>query len=162
VSELSKKQILEQIRTEILRQISATEKAVEQAREGFRVGDDRAENRGERGAIQEKSWLLSAQAARLEELNRQLYAVDHIELQALREVSTGALVWVEDPAVGEKETYLVHPELGGMEVSVGGRPLLAISPASPLGAALFGRKPGDAIEVELPAAVRKLTIVEVE
>ena len=49
---LSKERVFKQIADELREQIAATEKAVEQAREAFHVGDDRAENRGERGAIQ--------------------------------------------------------------------------------------------------------------
>ena len=156
-----KEQVLKQIRDELREKIAATEKAVEQARESFRVGDDRAENRGERGAIQEKSWLLSAQASRLEELRRQLFAVENTATGLLNSVGPGALVVLKDEALGEEEVYLVHPELGGAETEVGGQEVLAISPASPLGAALLGGTAGQEIEVRLPAAVRRLKILEV-
>ena len=159
---LSKEQVFKQIREGLRNQISGTEKAVEQAREAFKVGDDRAENRGERGAIQEKSWLLSAQAARLDELRRQLFAIENTELEAHSAVSLGAVVLVEEPDGGRREHYLVHPALGGTEIEVEGLTLLAISPASPMGAALLGRRAGDEIEVQLPATTRRLTILEVD
>ena len=158
---LTKEKVFKQIREGLRNQISEASKAVEQAREAFRVGDERAENRGERGAIQERSWLLSAQATRLDELRRQLFVIESTPLEACRAVSLGALVLVEEPCSQRREIYLLHPALGGTEIEVDGLTLLAVSPASPMGAALMGRTEGDAVEVELPAANRRLTILEV-
>ena len=157
----TKKKILEKMRAQLKEQIKSVEKAVEQAREGFAVGDDRADNRGERGAIQEKSWLLSAQASRLEELQRQLFALENADTRTLRTAGAGALVAVREIGGRKEEIYLLHPEFGGHETDVGGVKVTVISPVSPLGRALVGKKTGEDLEAELPGGVRRLRVLRV-
>ncbi|MCK4547224.1 MAG: GreA/GreB family elongation factor [Candidatus Eisenbacteria sp.] len=157
----SKKIVLERIRKKLTKQIRAANKTVEQAREVFQVGNDRAENRGERGAIQEKSWLLSAQAGRLDELRRQLYAIQQTEVKMQRTVAPGALVYLRDSSTGEEEIYLLHPDLGGMQIELEGMTVFSVSPAAPLGAAMVGKKAGDTIELDLPMGTRRLKVMRV-
>ena len=157
----SKAEVFQRIRDQLVDQIAQAEKAAGQAKESFQVGDDRAENRGERGAIQEKSWLLSAHAGRVEELRQQLYAIEKTEVDDHEAAVPGALVYLEEEGSGEPEVYLLHPELGGQEIRLEEMTIFAISPAAPLGAALMGKKKGDVIDLQLPAGTRRLKITRV-
>jgi transcription elongation GreA/GreB family factor len=158
----SKTEVFQRIRDQLADQLAAAEKAAGQARDSFQVGDDRAENRGERGAIQEKSWLLSAHAGRVEELQQQLHAAEKTELKTHDAVVPGALVYLEEEGGGEPEVYLLHPDLGGVEVQLEEYTIFVISPAAPLGAALMGKKVGDLVELQLPGGTRRLKITAVE
>jgi|GEM_PF-2524497 len=156
----SKKTVLQRLRDELVGQLAATEQAVADARDGLVVGDDRAGSRGERGAVQERSWLFTAQAERLEDLRRKVYLIDKAEPVEQDTVSPGALVLVREEG-GEDEAYLLHPELGGTEVDVDGVVVTVISPASPLGAVLVGTRAGDTVDVALPHGERTLLVVQV-
>jgi transcription elongation GreA/GreB family factor len=61
-------------------------------------------------------------------------------------IGTGALV--ETEVDGEKSLYFVGPKAGGLEVEFDAATVFVITPQSPLGAKLIGRKSGDV----LPAA----------
>jgi transcription elongation GreA/GreB family factor len=156
-----KTEVFQRIRDQLAEQIAAAEKAAEQAKESFQVGDNRADNRGERGAIQEKSWLLSAHAARVEELRQQLYAIEKTDVEVHDAAVPGALVHLEEEVGGEPEVYLLHPELGGLEIRLEDSTLLVISPAAPLGAALMGKKKDDVVDLQLPGGARRLKITDV-
>lgn len=155
---LSKEEVLKRIRDELKQQLSAVEEAVQQAREGLTVGDNRADNRGERGAIQEKSWLYSAQAERLEDLRQKIYVIDNFEVETCDTIGPGALVSLREEGAEQQEIYFLQPALGGMEVEIDGILVAAISPASPIGNALYGKKAGDQVTVELPAGEQMLII----
>jgi transcription elongation GreA/GreB family factor len=159
--EPSKKRVFEQIRARLKTQIVAAGKAVEQAHEGFRVGDERADNRGERGAVQERSWLLAAQGARLEVLKHHLFAIENTEVRHCHAVGPGALLTLQEVGAREEEVYLIHPELGGEDIEVDGMTVTIVSPSSPLGAALLNRKPGEEVDVHLPGGSRRLRILKV-
>ena len=62
-------------------------------------------------------------------------------------ISLGALVRLEGRG---QSCYFVGPRAGGTEVeSGGGEPVLVITPQSPLGRQLMGRKQGDRLQLEL-------------
>ena len=54
--------------------------------------------------------------------------------------------------------YLVVPSGGGMVTRVDGFPVQVITPDSPLGEALLGKKMGDQIEVKFRGGLRQYTI----
>ena len=95
--------------------------------------------------------------ARLSQLHHRLAQVSQLtDTEAPRDrVGLGSRVLVEDVGTGDRETFtLVLAEM--MDIDAG-----HISLASPLGRALKDRKPGEEVSLRLPAATRKLRIVEV-
>ncbi len=62
----------------------------------------------------------------------------------------GALVTLIDDD-GEEALYLLAPAGGGERLAIAGRDILVLTPQSPLGAAIAGRRRGDAVEVDLPS-----------
>jgi transcription elongation GreA/GreB family factor len=61
-------------------------------------------------------------------------------------ISLGALVCVEG---GERSNYFIGPRAGGTEVELDGRAVLVITPQSPLGRQLMGRRQGDTLALDL-------------
>ncbi len=57
--------------------------------------------------------------------------------------------------------YFVVPQGGGLITDVDGKPLQVITPHSPLGEKLLGKKVGDAFEVELRNGVRHYEVTSI-
>jgi hypothetical protein len=72
-------------------------------------------------------------------------------------LAVGALAGLEDRE-GTATVVLLAPAGGGERIEIEGGVVLVLTPGSPLGAALAGRRPGDDVEVALPGGRRTLTI----
>lgn len=106
----------------------------------------------------EQSYLARGQAARVAELEAALAEVGALELRAFgaaARVALGALVTVDED--GREHRFFVAPQGGGAVLAGGAQ---VVTPASPLGRALLGRRVDDEIEVPLPGRVRSFTIVD--
>ena len=85
--------------------------------------------------------------ARIRTLRARLDGAEIVEDSASDQVGIGSVVDVEDES-GETMT---------VEVSAGGGPG-TVSPTSPLGAALLGRRIGDTVDVQAPRGAWKATV----
>lgn len=97
----------------------------------------------------EQSYLARGQAMRIESLKAGVAATGVMSVAACETARVGALVEVEDED-GETVRYFLAPEGGGTKLKGG---VQVVTPASPLGAALTGKREGD--EVELTLAGKK-------
>jgi len=101
----------------------------------------------------EAAYLARGLAQRVETLRDGISALALIRPRELGEdepVCVGALVDLADED-GDETSYLVAPVGGGEKLAAGAVAILVVTPQSPLGAAMVGRREGDSIEVELPA-----------
>jgi len=116
---------------------------------------------------EEAQYLAGAQAIRVNELNQEL-----LELQQLYElvrqnaipynrICLGSLVVVETE-FGEKKTYLVASAAGGQLIETEEGKCQVITPASPVGRALVGKKVGDEIEFLLNGTVIISEVIAIE
>lgn len=98
----------------------------------------------------EASYLAMGQAKQAEET---ALAVQAFEALALRDflpddvISLGALVALESR--GRPSRYFIGPRAGGMEVKHEGQQVTVITPNSPLGRQLMGRRRGDVLTLDL-------------
>lgn len=60
-------------------------------------------------------------------------------------VAVGAIVTVETG--GKRAWYFVGPRGGGMEVQIDGQTILVVTPQSPLGRELLGKRVGDPVKI---------------
>ncbi len=107
----------------------------------------KAENKYDTRGL-ESSYLargVSRQAAEVTQAIQQLGALVVREFAAGELIHVGALVELERK--GERLTCFVGPGGGGTEVQCEGREVLVITPNSPMGQQLVGRKQGDRVEV---------------
>jgi transcription elongation GreA/GreB family factor len=118
----------------------------------------RAENDKDTRGL-EQSYLARGQAQRVEELATELAAVEKMTLRAYGDddaIAAGALV---DASAGDaKHRYFIAPG-GAGEVLAGG--VQVVTPRSPLGRALCGRRSGDEAEVTVPSGKRTLDITNI-
>ena len=61
-------------------------------------------------------------------------------------ISLGALVRLEGRG---RSHYFIGPRAGGTEIKAGDDPIMVITPQSPLGRQLMGRKQGDTLQLDL-------------
>jgi transcription elongation GreA/GreB family factor len=139
--------------------LAIAEAAHASATEGAVHEDARSEGDQDMRAT-EQSYVARGQAMRVEELRSGLAAVEKMRARPWGEdeaIASGALVVVED-GDGAEHRYLVAPAGGGTQLAGG---VQVVTPKSPLGRALCGKRAGDEVEVAIGGATRALTIERV-
>ncbi len=109
---------------------------------------------------QEAAYLAEGQARLVAELRESLTHFSALCMTSFGPndaLALGALVTIE--AEGRSRHYFLGPRSGGTEVTINGTTVLVITPASPLGRQLLGRRLGD--PVMLPGSKRPDRISEV-
>ena len=112
----------------------------------------RAENKYDTRGL-EASYLAhgqSRQAMETGQAREQFAALDPRDFPPGEPVGIGALVELEGE--GERLYYFLGPAAGGTEVECEGREVLVITPSSPLGGRLLGRRPGERVEMAVGSA----------
>jgi len=113
---------------------------------------DLSEN-GEYHAAKEAQAHLETRILRLKEQVRRAVVV---ELGTSDEVRHGATITVTDLATEAKQTYkIVSPNDAKPKEGL-------ISTSSPVAQALIGHRPGDEVEIKIPAGVRRLRLDAIE
>lgn len=98
----------------------------------------------------------SRQAAETEQALALFKALTPRPFSSQDPIDVGAVVTLKGPR--ESDLFFVGPAMGGTEVSYQGHEITVITPQSPLGQQLVGRKTGDS--VRLPSgAERKISLV---
>lgn len=109
----------------------------------------------------EASYLAHGQSKAAEETAlalAQFQALTLRDFAATEPISLGALVILDGR---EKSFYFVGPRAGGTEIESGGHTVMVITPQSPLGRQLLGRRQGDALQVELGGRRSEFRIAQV-
>ena len=110
----------------------------------------------------EASYLAGAQSRRAMELEEVLALFRNLDLQTFTDqtpIASTALVELEND--GKKTLYFMMPKGGGMTVTHAGNSVQVVTPISPLGEALLGRRVGDQIELRINRVVRDYEITAV-
>lgn len=134
--------------------------AQQHTQKGATHEESRPENDKDTRAL-EASYLARGQAQRVIELERSLRLLDALEPRAFDGESAaalGALVDVEDED-GRATYFFIAPAGGGLELELADRRIRVVTPESPLGQTLIGRRSGDCVEVRTPRGVREYEIV---
>jgi len=150
------------LRTELAAQLAeafaSAQRAHAAAVEGATHTEARAENPKDTRGL-EQSYLARGQAQRVAELEAGLAAVTALvprDFASGDPVAVGALVTVDDD--GEPKRLFIAPH-GGGSVLAGG--VQVVTPSSPLGRALLGKRVDDEAELRLPGGQRTLVVVAV-
>ncbi len=109
----------------------------------------------------EQSYLARGQAKRAQELRESLAAVGRLEVPVFgpnQPVGIGALVTAEESDRTVK--FLIAPHGGGYRLAAGS--VQVVTPRSPLGEALIGKRVGDVCEVLTGGGRRELELVAIE
>jgi transcription elongation GreA/GreB family factor len=140
-------------------QLAAARRAHAAAVEGATHSEATPENDKDTRGL-EQSYLARGQAQRVEELAAAVAEVEALALRSFGDgdpIGLGALVTAEE---NDERLRFVAPHGGGSALAGGA--VQTITPRSPLGKALVGKRVGDDGEVRLPGKVRELVVVAIE
>lgn len=154
--------MLDALRARVVEQLQALTAAQHAAQSGATHEETRSEHPKDTRAI-EAQYLARGLAARVEGLRDTMAALGVLHPVPFGDdepIGLSAVVGVEDED-GDSATYFIVPAAGGETVQVDGGSFQSLTPASPLGQALIGRRVDDDVEIELRAGKRQLTITSV-
>lgn len=155
----SKQELKQELIALFQRDVDAAERAHRASREGATHEEARPENDKDTRAL-EQSYLARGQAQRVEELSAGLADLKMLPVRSFTEsdpVALGALVSVQ--AEDGTRTYLIASHGGGIALASG--QVHVVTPQSPLGRALLGKRVGDDCHVPAAARVREIEVIEV-
>ncbi len=158
-----KARLLQSIIAALEAELTLITRAAQSAREEAIDEESRPENQYDMHS-QEAAYLAEGQARLAGEIRDHLdhyRALDPSALHARQSIALGALVTLQ-PLSGPSRRYFLGPRAGGMEVLDRDGPVLLITPASPLGRQLLGRKVGDQVELPGKGVATRLRISQVD
>ncbi len=107
----------------------------------------------------EASYLAGAASKRAMDLQETLAIFRYVDLQTFtKDTPIASTALVELVSDGKRFLYFLMPKGGGMSVSLGGKQVNVITPQSPMGEALLGRRVGDEIDVQIQRVSRDYEI----
>jgi len=150
----------EQLAALIVRQRDTAEGATHEESRSEHAKDTRAT---------EQSYLARGLATRVEDLQRTVDALRHLDVRPFSEgdeIAVSAYVTIlQENRSGESEPaehWLVVPGAGGFELTDdAGNLVRTVTPVSPLGRALLGLSAGDEGQVRTPGGVRAFEVLDV-
>jgi transcription elongation GreA/GreB family factor len=149
---MNKRTLLDAIVARLTDELAVYCKAALAARAEATHEQSRAENKYDTRGL-EASYLARGQSRQAAELETSIEAFAKLAARAFGEeepIDVGALVELEHR--GERTFYFIGPCAGGTEVEHEKREVLVITPQSPLGAQLQGKKQGERLQLNLGGA----------
>jgi transcription elongation GreA/GreB family factor len=159
---MDKQKVVDQIRLYLEEELAVIEKAVDSAREAATHEENKAENQYDTRAL-EASYLANAQAKRADEIRQLLLMYKFLPVKDYSKEKAvacpGALIELEYNET--RAFYFIAPLGGGLVTRVDGKPVQVITPVSPMGEALMGKKTGDTIEVDTRNGAREYEVLAI-
>ena len=151
--------IVRELRQELARQMDAAQMARDEA-----ISEEsRAENKWDTHS-QEAAYLAEGQAKLAAEIRASIEVYNTLALPdfaAGDAIAIGAVVALQG-AEGRTAWYFIGPRAGGLEIAAGDRSILVLTPQSPLGRQLLGRRQGDLVQVAARGGASTQTITAVQ
>ncbi len=159
---MNKRAVLKKIIAKLTSELEVYFRAAEYARAEATHEQNKAEHKYDTRGL-EASYLARGQSRQAAELEAAI--VEFEKLAAKKSapdeaIDLGALVEVE--LNGEKSIYFLGPRAGGTEIVHDKQEILVITPQSPLGEQLIGRKAGETVQLKLGKEIRPAKILRVE
>lgn len=161
---MDKQFLVEQLSNRLRESVSVARRASQAAAETARDGATPAEKREDARMSLEFSSLAKGQTARATRVATELHTLEIFrpaKLAPKSAIALGAVVEVEDGEQGR--TFFLAPVGAGIELTgPGGDGFLSVvTPVSPIGKAVIGRRVGDTVEVMVQDEAREWTITYV-
>jgi transcription elongation GreA/GreB family factor len=110
----------------------------------------------------ETAYLASSQARLATETEEALALYQSLKLQKFQgETPIDLTALVELDSKGARTLYFIGPKGGGVDIHLDGKEVLVITPESPLGQQLLGKKVGDRIQLETRGPAQEFRIASV-
>ncbi|HWA09315.1 MAG TPA: transcription elongation factor [Opitutaceae bacterium] len=159
---MNKLLLRDEILARLQRELATQAAAAHQTRDEAISEESKAENKYDTRSI-EAGYLAEGQARMTAEIQARIDAYRSFfppDFPPGASIAVGALVEVESG--GRRTWYFLGPRAGGMEIPLDGTSVLVLTPQSPLGRELLGRREGDAIAAPARGARAPQRIVRVE
>jgi len=146
---MDKRTLLDALLATLTAEVEAMTKAALATHAEATDDENKAEDKYDTRGL-EASYLAHGQSKAAEEAAlavAQFRALPARELAAGEPIGLGALVTLEGP--GGPAYYFIGPRAGGTEVKVAGRTVLVLTPQSPLGRQLVGRRQDDTLALDI-------------
>jgi transcription elongation GreA/GreB family factor len=156
-----KRRVLAELVHRVEQTLDVALRAAEDARKGATHEENRSEGDKDMRAT-EQSYVARGQAMRAEELGEAATRLALVELQSFedRAIAATALVEVEDEE-GKQKLYFLLAWGAGIALDVDGAQVTVISPASPMGRSLLGKRQGDDVELSVRGQARAFEVTRV-
>ena len=158
---MNKRALIKKIIARLSDELAVYFRAAQASRAEATHEQSKAENKYDTRGL-EASYLARGQSRQAAEIQGAIAAFEKLDARkfgAGEPIDVGA--FVELGFDGEKTAYFIGPRAGGMEVFQDKREVTVITPQSPLGEQLVGRKQGDVLKLNLGGAQNqyKVTVV---
>lgn len=159
---MNKPALINKILAHLRAELEAYYRAAQAAHAEATHEQNKAENKYDTRGL-EASYLARGQSRQAKETEAAIAAFEKLEHRKFGNgdsIDLGALVELEQR--GERTLYFLGPKAGGTEVVHGGREILVITPQSPLGEQLLGKKQGDELQLTLAGIREPYRVVRVQ
>jgi hypothetical protein len=159
---MNKRALIKQIVAKLTAELELYFRAAHAAHAEATHEQNKAENKYDTRGL-EASYLARGQSRQALEVKAAIAAFDELEIRrfgAGEAIELGALVELEQS--GERTLYFIGPKAGGTEVIHEKREILVITPQSPLGEQLLGKKQGERLQLSLVGVRGQYRVVFVE
>lgn len=146
---MTKRALLEQLIAHLSAEVEAMTKAALATHAEATDDENKAEDKYDTRGL-EASYLAHGQSKAAEEAAQalaQFRALAPRDFSAADPIGLGALVVLENK--GTRSRYFIGPRAGGTEIDVDGKTVMVVTPQSPLGRQLLGRKQGDSLMLDV-------------
>jgi transcription elongation GreA/GreB family factor len=158
---MKKAQLLKRIVESLTENLAVLQKAARASHEEATHESSKPENKYDTRGL-EAAYLAGGQARQAKEI---LDAIKLYEAMTARDFATNEPIdlaaVVELDTDGTRATYFIGPKSGGLEVDFQRREIIVITPQSPLGQNLMGKKAGDRWKAQIGGSSIKYQIVSV-
>ena len=110
----------------------------------------------------ETAYLASAQARQATEIEQALNEYQGLELKEYSKDSPiGPTALVELQCLETRTLYFIGPKSGGLEIKSGDKEIVVITPESPLGSQMIGKKVGDLVSLQSRGPKQNFLVISV-
>lgn len=158
---MNKRAIIQKIVAKLTSELEGYFRAAQAAHAEATHEQNKAENKYDTRGL-EASYLARGQSRQAKETEAAIAAFEKLEARTFKAgdvIELGAVVELESR--GEHTTYFIGPKAGGTEIVHAGREILVITPQSPLGEQLQGRKAGERLQLSLAGVRDQYHVVSV-
>ena len=155
---MDKQAILQLVLAQLEKDLEVARGASQAAYEAATHEENKAEDQYDTRGI-EASYLASAQAQRVSELEKSISSLKNLNLRGGSTIKPGALVELEQEG---RELFVFFLPFGaGLNISYQGKSISVVTPASPLGQELLDRQEGDNFRLTAKGSAKEYDIVKV-
>ncbi|CRM12113.1 transcription elongation factor GreA [Pseudomonas sp. 37 R 15] len=158
---MNKHAVLQLVLEKLSADLDIAQRAAQTAYETATHEENIAENKYDTLGL-EASYLAAGQARRVEEIKLSLTLCQNVALRAYddqRGIEVGTLLGLQDENDRQQWLFLA-PDAAGLKVDVVGQPVTVITPRSPLGKSLLGKRVDDEVEILVAGTRQHFTVTE--